>query len=254
MNKQRRLLFARNVFLFVIFVCFGVIIVTEKSSGLLIPRVKAKMEDYINSNYSEIKNDLKLGNVTYDKTVYTMKVTNSKNKNHFFYIRYAEKKMTDTYKKDYLEGKQLFKKIEKDLTNQIRKKASSTVKVKIISTLDKYTSLVQDRIIKEDNLLELRFYIISKDLIIDDWTSKSITSEINDNLNKFIDNKITPKSYTFIITNKNDIAESIEISNVTEDFINNKDNEKIIEDIMNEHNSKLVKRNKIKYKYLNEEE
>ena len=90
MNKQRRLLFARNVFLFIIFVCFGVIIVTEKSSGLLIPKVKTKMEDYISANYAEIQDDFKMGTVTYDKTVYKTKVSNIKNKDHFFWIYYSE--------------------------------------------------------------------------------------------------------------------------------------------------------------------
>ena len=70
MNKQRRLLFARNVFLFIIFVCFGVIIVTEKASGLLIPKVEKKMTEYLNTNYSELLSDIKSSEVTYDKTIY----------------------------------------------------------------------------------------------------------------------------------------------------------------------------------------
>lgn len=254
MQKQRRLLFARNVFLFIIFVCFGVIIVTEKASGLLIPRVKTKMEDYLSSNYAEIQDTLKIDTVTYDKTIYKMKVTNDKNKDHFFYICYSEKKMTDTYKEDYLEGKQLFKKITKNLEKSIRSKTNQSVTVEVISTLDNFTEIVKDRIIKEDNLLELKFYTIKKELPINDWTAKTITTEIIETMNKFIDKNITPKNYTFIITNKEDISESIEISNITEEFIDNKDNRQIIEDIMSDNNSKLVKTNKIKYKFLNEEE
>ena len=69
MNKQRRLLFARNVFLFIIFVCFGVIIVTDKASGLLIPRVEKKMNEYLNANYSDILSDIKSSEVIYDKTI-----------------------------------------------------------------------------------------------------------------------------------------------------------------------------------------
>lgn len=251
MDKQRKLLFARNVFLFIIFVCFGVIIVTEKSAGLLIPKVEKKMQDYLQTNYAELQNKIKMSDVSYDKTIYKMKVTSSKNKNHFFYIYYSGRKISDTYKEDYIKGNQLLTSIKKDLENDIRKKINSSVKISIISSLDKYTSMVQDRIIKEDNLLELRFYIIEKELTIDNWNSKEITTSINEFIKKCEDQNITPKSYKFIVSNSKDITESIEISNVTKDFIDNSDNEKIISNILEDNNSKLVKENKIKYKYLN---
>lgn len=254
MNKQRRLLFARNVFLFIIFVCFGVIIVTEKSAGLLIPKVEDKMQNYIGDNYQDIQNSIKTSAVTYDKTIYKMKVSSSKNKNHYFYIYYSNKKLSDTYKKDYVEGQQLLNSIKNKLEDNIRKEINTSVNVSIIATLDKYTSRVQDRIIKEDNLQSLKFYTIEKELTIDNWNSKTITAEISNLIKKCQDNSITPKSYTIIITNSKDIAESIEISNLTDKFINNKNSEKIINDILNDNNSKLVKDNKIKYKYLNEEE
>ena len=140
------------------------------------------------------------------------------------------------------------------MEQDIRKKTSTSVKVSIISTLDKYTSLVQDKIITEDNLLELKFYNIEKDLTIKDWTSKEILTSISELVTKCQNNNITPKSYTFTITNSKDITQSIQISNITEEFINSKDNEQIINDILEDNNSKLVKNNKIKYKYLNEEE
>ena len=44
---------------------------------------------------------------------------------------------------------------------------------------------------------------------------------------------------------------SVEINNITEDFINNKDNIQIIDDIIKDNNSKLLNDNKITYKYLN---
>ena len=254
MNKQRRLLFARNVFLFIIFVCFGVIIVTEKASGLLIPKVEKKMTEYLNTNYSELLSDIKSSEVTYDKTIYKMKVTSLDNKDLFFYIYYQDKKLTDTYQKDYVEGKKLLEKIKKDLEDSIRKKTNTSVKVEVLASLDQYTTRVKDRIIKEDNLLELKFYTIEKEIPITDWNAKSITKSITELIEKFQDNKITPKSYKIIITNSKDVTEAIEISNITEDFITTKDNEQIISDILNNKNSKLIKENNIKYKYLNEEE
>ena len=254
MEKQRRLLFARNVFLFIIFVCFGVIIVTEKASGLLIPRVEKKMKEYLNTNYQDILSDIKTSAVVYDKTIYRMKVTSEENKDLFFYIYYSEKKLSDTYQKDYIEGNRLLTRIKKDLENDIRKKINTSVKVDALASLDKYTTRVKDRIIKEDNLLELKFYTVEKEIPISNWNSKVINQSIVDFIKKFKDNNITPKSYKLIITNSKDVTEAIEISNITEDFITNKDNEKIIKDILADNNSKLVKDNNIKYKYLNEEE
>lgn len=251
MEKQRRLLFARNVFLFIIFVCFGVIIVTEKASGLLIPKVEKEMKEYLKTSISDLPNSIKTSEVTYDKTIYKMKITSNENPNHFFYLYYSDKKFTDTYKEDYLEGKQLFNKISKDLENEIRNKINTSVKVEIITTLDQFTSRVQSRIINEDNLLELKFYTIEKELTIDKWNEKEITKEIIDFMKKCNDNGITPKNYRIIITNNEDVTESIEINNLDEDFITNKNNEKIIKDIINDNSTKLLKENNIKYKYLN---
>ena len=251
MEKQKRLLFARNVFLFVICVCFGVIIVTEKASGLLIPKVEKKMQEYLNTNFSELQNNIDMHDVIYDKTVYKMKITSRENDNHFFYIYYSEKKLSDTYKEDYVEGKQLFKKVTKDLEDEIRKKINTSVEVEEIATLDQFTSRVQDRIIKEEDLLELKFYTIKKELTIDNWNEKEITKEIIDLMGKCQDNNITPKNYKLVITNNKDVTESIEIDNLTEEFIKNTSNEKIIKDILSDNSSKLLKTNGIKYKYLN---
>ena len=44
-----------------------------------------------------------------------MKVKNIKNKNHYFYIKYSNKKITDTYKEDYIQGKSLLNEIQKNL-------------------------------------------------------------------------------------------------------------------------------------------
>ena len=236
MEKQKRLLFARNVFLFVICVCFGVIIVTEKASSLLIPRVEKKMQEYLNTNFSELQNNIDMHDVIYDKTVYKMKITSRENDNHFFYIYYSEKKLSDTYKEDYVEGKQLF---------------NTSVEIEEIATLDQFTSRVQDRIIKEEDLLELKFYTIKKELTIDNWNEKEITKEIIDLMEKCQDNNITPKNYKIVITNNKDVTESIEIDNLTEEFIKNTSNEKIIKDILSDNSSKLLKTNNIKYKYLN---
>ena len=242
MNKQKKLALERGIFVFVVFVILGVIVVTEKFGSVMIPKATEKINTYINDNYKDL--NLKTNDVTFKNTTYTMKVESKENKNHYFYINYYNRKITDTYKKDYVEGKNLLTYLKKKLKKEINKKTNINCDIEITSTLDKYTELVQEKIIKEDNLLELKFYIIKKELVIDNWTEDDITNRINNFLDKFTD--ITPKSYTITITNKNDLTESIEIKNIT-----NKVSKEIIHDIINDEKSDLLKENKITYKYLN---
>ncbi len=251
MNKQKQLLIARNIFFFFIFVAFGVIIVTEKAGTLLIPKAKEKINTYININYSSIKDTLSINKITYENSNYKAKVISKKNKNHYFYIYYSKKKITDTYKKDYQNGESLFKNIKKDLATNIKAKTNLSCEIGIISNLDKYTEKVQTRIINEENLLELKFFFIKKELLIDNWSTKTISKEITNFISTINSNNITPKYYKIIITDKNDITKSIEITNLTETFLTNKYQEQIINAIINNSNSLILKQNKITYKYLN---
>ena len=250
MKKQKQLLFARSIFLFIIIITFGIIVFSEKAGGLLIPKAQEKINNYIDNKYKNEKDNFKLGKIKYKNTTYTMKVNNKENKNHYFYIKYYHKRIKDTYKKDYIEGKTLLTNIKKNLKKEIEKETSTSCEIIILNTLDKYTSTVQNRIIKEDNLKELKFYNLKKEILIKNWNSKEITDKINKTISMYKENNITPKNYIITITNKEDITESIEIK-LTEDFISISSKEKIISDIINDNNTKLLKENKITYKYLN---
>lgn len=242
MNKQKKLSLERGIFAFIVFVLLGVIVVTEKFGNIMIPKVTKKMNNYIEEKYKKL--DIKTNVVTFKNTTYTMKVESKENKHHYFYINYFNRKITDTYKKDYIEGKNLLNHIKKELKKEINDKTNTICDIEITSTLDKYTEQVQERIINEDNLLELKFFIVKKELLIKDWNEESITNEINSFIEKF--DNITPKSYTITITNKDDITESIEIKNITNTL-----SKEIINDIINDNKSDLLKENKITYKYLN---
>lgn len=242
MNKQKKLLLERSIFILIVFVALGVIVITEKFGNIMIPKASKKINTYVDEKYKDL--NLKTNDVTFKNTTYTMKVESKENKNHYFYINYYNRKITDTYKKDYVEGKNLLNYLKKKLKKEINNKTNTNCDIEITSTLDKYTDLVQEKIIKEDNLLELKFYIIKKELVIDKWDEETITNKINNFLEKF--ENITPKSYTITITNKEDITESIEIKNIT-----NKVTKEIISDIINNKKSDLLKENKITYKYLN---
>ena len=244
MNKQKKLLLGRGIFVFIVFVALGVIVFTEKFGSILTPKITKKINNYIEEKYKDL--DLKTNKVTFKNTTYTMKVESKENKNHYFYINYYNKKITDTYKKDYVEGNNLLTHIQTKLKREINNKTNTNCEIEITSTLDKYTKLVQEKIIKEDNLLELKFFIVKKELIIDNWDEETITNKINNFIDKFNKNNITPKSYTITITNKEDLTESIEIKNIT-----NKVSKDIIHDIIKDNKSDLLKENKITYKYLN---
>ena len=242
MNKQKKLLLERSIFILIVFVALGVIVITEKFGNIMIPKASKRINTYVEEKYKNL--NLKTNDVTFKNTTYTMKVESKENKNHYFYINYYNRKITDTYKKDYVEGKNLLNYLKKKLKKEINNKTNTNCDIEITSTLDKYTELVQEKIIKEDNLLELKFYIIKKELVIDKWDEETITNKINNFLEKF--ENITPKSYTITITNKEDITESIEIKNIT-----NEVTKEIISDIINNKKSDLLKENKITYKYLN---
>lgn len=242
MNKQKKLTLERGIFVVIVFVLLGIIVITEKFGNIMIPKATKKINTYIEDKYKNL--NLKTNKVTFKNTTYTMKVESKENKNHYFYINYYNRKITDTYKKDYVEGKNLLTYIKKKLKKEINNKTNANCDIEITSTLNEYTNIVKERIIKEDNLLELKFFIIKRELIIDNWDEETITNKINNFLEKFED--ITPKSYTITITNKEDITESIEIKNIT-----NKVTKEIISDIINNKKSDLLKENKITYKQLN---
>ena len=242
MNKQKKLSFERGIFVFIVFVLLGVIVITEKFGSIMIPKITKKMNNYIEENYKDL--NLNTNDVTFKNTTYTMKLESKENKHHYFYINYYNRKITDTYKKDYVEGKNLLNHIKKKLKKEINNKTNTTCDIEITSTLDKYTESVQERIIREDNLLELKFFIVKKELVIKEWNEENITTKINTFINKF--DGITPKSYKIIITNKDDITESIEIQNITKEI-----SKEIIHDIIKDEKSDLLKENKITYKNLN---
>ena len=250
MNQQTKLILGRGIFFLIIFVCLGVIVVTEKASGILIPKVKDKMIEYLNSNYTQIKDKVTTEEPTFENMKYTMKVTSKENENYYFYLYYQNKKITDSYQKDYVQGNTLLKKIKKDLEIEINEKTDQTCTVLIPSSLDEYTSIVQERIIKEENLLELKFYNIRKEFTIKDWKEEEIVKEIVDFLTKNKEKNITPKNYIIQISNQQDITESFQI-NLTEEFLEIEEKQGIIHDIINNEKTDLLKQYKITYKALN---
>ena len=252
MNKNS-LIIGRAIFTLFIIIAFGLIIVNEKGGKIFLPKATNKIKTYIDENYNQIKEEIAIENIDYKNRTFTAKIISKQNKNLFFYITYKNKKIQDTYQKDYIEGKSILTYLNKKIEKEINDKTNIEYKVHEISTLDKYTDNVKEQIIKEENLLSLRYYYLEKE-ITTELSSKNIIDEITKNININTEKNITPKYYKFIIINKDDTTNVIEISNITENFLTNNNKEQIITDIINKNNSQLIKDSKIKYKYLNEEE
>lgn len=251
MKKQKQLVLARAVFTLIIFVAFGLIIINEKASSILIPKIQKKLDSYITQNYSDLQQTIQTNSIQYKNNIYKMKVSSKDNKNHYFYITYSNKKIQDSYQKDYVEGQNILNHIQKKLQKEIEEITTTKCQINITSTLNNYTSAVQERIIKEDNLLQLKFFTISKELYLESFDTIEIDNQIKEIIKQYKEKSITPKSYTITIINKKDITKAIEISNITEDFINNLSSKQIIDAIIKENNEQLLKANKITYKYLN---
>ncbi len=249
MKKQKKLLFARNIFFFLIMIAFTVIIMSEKKETILIPKITDKINQYIEENYN--KDNFNLGKVQYNNQKYSMKISSKENKKRYFYIYYSKKKITDTYQEDFIQGKSILSTIQKNIQKEIETKLKNHISVEITTTLDQFTESVQERIIKEDNLLELKIYNIKEEIIISNWNEKDITKTLETYLLKYKEHNINPKYFIITITDNQDITKSIEISNITLDFPNNQNKETIISDIINDNNSSLLKSNIITYKYKN---
>ena len=226
---------------------------SEKTKSTIEKKFEKEMNTYINNNYKELKKQT-IQESTYKKGIYTTKIISNTNKHLFFIIKKNKKKITYSYKKDYLEGNTLFKYLEKKLKKEIEKQTNTEVNILINSTLNQHTPSIQERIIKEKDLLNLKFYIIEKQILITEWSNNNITENIIKAIERYTNNNITPKSYNFIIINKENIKEKIKINNITEDFIDNKNKNNIINDIINNNNSKLLIENNISYEYIKKED
>ncbi len=223
----------------------------EKGGEIFAKKATANIKEYINSNYNEISNNIKIESPKYYSGTFKSKIYSKDNKNHFFYILYKKGKISDTYKKDYLEGKSILTYKNNILKKEIKDLTDINCLVKEVTKLNNYTKEVQKEIITKDNLLQLKYYYLEYDIKVNNWNENSISEEIIKNINIFNKNKITPKYFNITITSTKNITKSIKIMNIKESFINNEQNKNIIKDILNNNDSNLLKENNISYKYLN---
>ena len=227
-----------SIFLTIVIILFGTIIISQKMNPILEKKVDNKISNYINEKYYNLK-DIKIGKITKKNNIYQKKITNKYNNYYYFIITYKNKKISDTYKKDYLEGYNLLKHTSKLINKDINKKINKNYKITINHKLNELSSQTKNNIIKENNLTELPIYNIKTTL-----NSKLTINDLYTNItylnDKLKSKKIIPESYDLIIKDNNKV---LKIDNLK---VNN-DLKQIISDIINNNESDIIKKNNIIY-------
>lgn len=252
MKRQKRLTIEMTIFVFIISICFGIIVLTEKIAPYFSPKIDKKLNKYLKENYTSIISELKIGNTNYKDTAYQLKISSTKNENLYFNLKYSDQKITDTYQEDYLEGKTLLSKLSSNAEKELSKKYNKEVKITILTTLNKFSDQIKKKIINEESITSLPIYSLETDLSTK-WDKESISTEIITFHHKLLQDNITPKNYNLIIVDKNKINKSIKINNLTKEIIeNNEILPSIINDIINGNNSNILNENNITYEQIKE--
>lgn len=247
MRQDKKLMLEMTILFLITFIIFGTIVTTEKLAPFFTDRIKEKFEAYLKEEYKKENNNLKIGKISYKNQIYKAKVTNKENKNLYFTIYYQNKKITDTYTKDYKQGKTLITSLEKELEKEIKNNLNKKVTITFPLTLDKYSKTLQQKLIKNDNIRSSNLYNISFDI-----KAKLIPEEITNKMIK-IDTKLKklnmiPNEYSITINNKEDNTK-LKINNLTQSTLEINSLYQIISDIINNNDSDIIKINNITYQY-----
>ena len=244
MDEKNKLVLQMGIFFILVVGIFSYIVLNEKKYLILTPKVEEKLNNYINKEFASEKADLNIGKIKYileDKS-YKMKLTNTKNNHLYFYVIYKNRKITDTYKSDYIKGRSLYSYVE----NNYKKKFKNS-SLEFTKNLNKYPNTIYEQIINND-IKSLPIYNVKTELEVDNHKLETITKEVNKFYNKNKKLGYNPKEYELIIVDKNDIKFSIKIENLTEELITNSLNE-VISSIIKDDKSIINKYN-IKYEYI----
>lgn len=249
MKEQKKLEMQMFLLFIIVFIFFGTITLTIKLGGIMTPKIDKKLNDYVEKNYKEIKDDIIVKDTKYIEkdSTYRKKVVNKKNKNLYFYVNYKNKKIKSSYKKDYQEGATLFNKEKIGFEKEISNKYKET-KITFPKKLNSYTKMNQEKIIT-GNIKDIPIYIISTELATTNWNQKNLVKEIND-YNKYLNSKnYNPKKYNLTISNTKKIEQTIEIKNLTTKLTET-DFNSIIDGIIKQDKN-IIKKYNINYQYTN---
>ena len=247
MKQQQKLTMSMAIFFLIVLVSFGTIVLNEKKGELFLPKIEKKLETYFLDNYKDLKDTTKTS-IKYINNQYTMTIKSKQNEHYYFTINYKNKKIKDTYKENYIEGKNYLLYLENKLKKEIKNTLEKDVSIDILTTLDSMTTKMKDKVLKEDNVKNLEIYNLETKISIPSWEIDTITQTITDEINEYTKNNITPKTYTIILTNNN---KSLKITNLNKNLINYNTLNQVIDAIINNKENSIIQENNIKYEHSN---
>ena len=216
LKEDKKLIIGMTVFSLFVFIIFSFIIINEKTLLYSKTKQKKKLINYIEKKYPNTNWNYK--EIQQKKNTYSMKVVATTNKNYFFFVTYQNKKISDTYQKDYIKGASILNYTQKKLEQEIKKKTKKEYKVKIIAPLNQFSKQTQKKIIEEENILALNIY--SLELKINTkWNKEEIIEEIKKEVSSLENLGIKPNSYQIIVSNKNKQKQTFELNDITKEEI-----------------------------------
>lgn len=247
MRQDKKLMLGMTILFLITFVIFGTIVTTEKLAPFFTDRIKTKFETYLKENYKTETKNLKIGKITYKNQVYEAKVTNKENKNLYFSIYYQNKKITDTYKKDYIKGTTLLNSLENNIEKEIEKQINKKVTITFPLTLNKYSSIIKQKLINEEDITSSKLYNISLG-ITSSIDPTEITNKILEITLKLQEQNIIPNEYSITINNKKENTK-LKVNHLTQTTLEFNSLHQIINDIINNNESDIITANNITYQY-----
>ena len=247
-KTESKLITEMTIFFFIIVLCFGLLIIKEKSGAYKSEKINKKLNNYIEEKYKDIKDEFKISKTTYKNKTYYKKITNKYNKDLAFTISYKNNKITSNYKTEYLEGKSLFTTLEKNMNNKLNDINNNdyykSLKINYNLKLNNCTDSIKNKLIKGNYDLPLYTIIDSKTINFDE---NSIQTEIL-KLNTYISSlKLNPKDYKLTYTDSKNETKSITIEFNKEVLLNDISIGKIII----ENKEQELNKYNIKVNYLN---
>lgn len=248
MSSKNQLISSMWIFTTIIVILFSIIIINEKKYIFLEEKIEKRLISYINNHYKEIKNNLIVKKIKYSQKDYSyrIKLCHKENKNLYFYVIYKKKKISSTYKKDYVEGNSLLSYYQKTFEKELNKGRKSKTTIVFSKSLDHYTNDVYEKIL-QNQIKDLPIYKIKTELKPSSFQEDVITTAIKDYYKELSLLGYHAKSieFTFLF---DDISQSFTLKNMTNELINNNTKE-IISGIIN-RDEDIMKQYPIIYKYI----
>lgn len=252
MDEKQKLSLGMGILFLFVFIFFGSIIIYEKNKEIMIPKASKRLNEYIQREYEDIYNQLKLGKTTYNqkKKQYEVKVKNIDNHHLYFTVSYQNKKFSSTYQKDYVEGSSLIEYYQKQFNSLLNKDQKyHHLSIKFNQKLNKYSHEVYHKLMTNDNVLDLSIYHISCDIKVDHFDSSTISTSILELYQYILSKQLNPKYLNVVITDHHDISNAISIHHLDKSLLNDQLPVIISSVLKNEEN--LKDKYGITYQYIN---